>query len=145
MSVHDDSIRQLWSHMERGWASGSAEQFAAPFTDSAAFVSVRGEEQRGRAEIARRHAVLFAGPYSGTVLTAAVEAIRYLRPDLALVHARSAISGSTGPVTVTHAQALAEHRDGRWQIVAFHNMVPVQPAPPTPAALAPAATRRETR
>ncbi|MCW2501987.1 MAG: hypothetical protein JWO79_271 [Actinomycetia bacterium] len=124
----EEQIHALWRQMEDGWSGGSGPRFAAPFAEDADFVTVRGEATRGRGEIADRHGALFDTAYAGSALAARVESIRYLRPDLALVHATSTVTPPGGrPPMTTHAQAVAERRAGGWQIVAFHNMVPLTP------------------
>ena len=134
MSAHspeDRQIHDLWRRLEQAWAAGSGDAFAAVFAEDAEFVSIRGEEQHGRAEIAARHGALFTSAYRGSSLSAEVRKVRYLTPEIALVHATSTVTPQGAPAGMnTHAQAVVERRDGAWRIVAFHNMVPFTPPPP---------------
>lgn len=132
MTTDEQQIRALWQQMEQGWAAGSGDGFARPFAEDADFVSVRGESVHGRAPIARRHQRLLATVYAGSTLSAEVGYVRYLRADLALVHAVSTVTSPGGSQPFfAHAQAITEQRRGSWQIIAFHNMVPASSPPPT--------------
>jgi uncharacterized protein (TIGR02246 family) len=131
MATDDERIRGLWESMARGWADGNAEGFAAGFAADCDFTTVRGDKPAGRAGIVAGHDRLFRTAYRTTRLDARVLDIRYLRPDLATVNAESTIIAPDGtPLTDTHALAVVERGagGGEWQIVAFHNMVPVAPA-----------------
>ncbi|MFD0009185.1 SgcJ/EcaC family oxidoreductase [Streptomyces sp. NPDC127178] len=120
------AIRALWAEMARGWAAGDATLFAASFAADCDFTTVRGEKPPGRDGIAAGHAALFDGPYAGTALDAQVRAVRFLRPELATVEAESTVTAPGGEhLTTTHALAVVERTaEGRWLIVAFHNMIP---------------------
>lgn len=127
----DRAIRGLWATMSQGWAAGSGTAFAAPFADDVEFISVRGTDEGGRAGVAARHDGLFASTYRGTSLDADVQLIRYLTPDIAVVHVETRILRPDGRrMVTTHAQAVTVRRKGQWHITAFHNMVPFAPAPP---------------
>ncbi|HEY3481730.1 MAG TPA: SgcJ/EcaC family oxidoreductase [Streptomyces sp.] len=120
----DDDVRALWQTMAEGWLRGDAEAFGAVFAEDVDFVTVRGEELRGRHAVVAGHARLFAGPLRGTRLIPEVRLIRPLARGLRLVHAVTVIEPH-GPTT--HAQAIvADDRNGR-RIAAFHNMT--VPAP----------------
>jgi uncharacterized protein (TIGR02246 family) len=131
MTTDDRQIRALWDRMTRGWAAGSGADFATAFAEDVEFISVRGTDEGGRTGVADRHDQLFASAYRGTTLSADVRLIRHLSTDVAVVHATSRITRPDGtPAADTHAQAVVERRDGGWQIVAFHNMVPFSPPAP---------------
>ncbi|WP_327676950.1 SgcJ/EcaC family oxidoreductase [Streptomyces sp. NBC_00467] len=126
--TNDDRIRTLWVTMAENWAEGDAVRFAANFSQNCDFTTVRGDKPSGRAGIAAGHAALFRTVYRGSTLMARVRDIRYLRDDIATVNAESEITGSDGTVLArTHALAVLEFDAGakRWNITAFHNMVPL--------------------
>ncbi|MEV6316151.1 SgcJ/EcaC family oxidoreductase [Streptomyces sp. NPDC051776] len=127
----EQQIHELWDAMARSWAAGDAASFAANFSETCDFTTVRGEKPPGRDGIAAGHDRLFRTAYRGTVLRARVTGIRALRPDLATVNAESTIVGADGtPLVSTHALAVVERTasTGGWRITAFHNMVPVAAA-----------------
>jgi uncharacterized protein (TIGR02246 family) len=120
----DDDVCALWRAMAEGWLRGDAEAFGAVFAEDVDFVTVRGEELRGRDAVVAGHARLFAGPFRGTRLIPEVRLVRPLTGGLSLVHAVTVIEPD-GPTT--HAQAIVtDDRHGR-RIAAFHNMT--VPAP----------------
>ncbi|MEU6080931.1 SgcJ/EcaC family oxidoreductase [Streptomyces sp. NPDC047108] len=124
-------IHGLWEEMARSWGAGDAASFAANFSETCDFTTVRGEKSPGRDAIAAGHDRLFRTAYRGTTLDARVTGIRPLRPGLAAVNATSSIVGTDGaPLVSTHALAVVERAEdtGAWQITAFHNMVPVAPS-----------------
>ncbi|HEX6345650.1 SgcJ/EcaC family oxidoreductase [Umezawaea sp.] len=125
----DDLVRGLWSTMAEGWAEGDAERFAEAFAPDVDFVTVRGEDLRGRAAVAEVHARLFASVFRGTRLVPNFLLLRPLADGIRLVHVTTGIV----PLGVlTHAQAVVTRRDGAWSITAFHNMVPNVPEGSTP-------------
>ncbi|MFF0087273.1 SgcJ/EcaC family oxidoreductase [Streptomyces canus] len=127
--MHDDQqIRTIWARMAEGWAAGEATAFAADFATDCDFTTVRGDRHHGRTEVAAGHDRLFHSVYRGTTLRAEIHRIRTLRPGLSTVDVDSSVVGPDGTVIAsTHALAVVEQSNGQWQIIAFHNMVPVRP------------------
>ncbi|MCS7479535.1 SgcJ/EcaC family oxidoreductase [Umezawaea endophytica] len=125
----DDLVRGLWSTMAEGWAAGDAARFAAVFGPDVDFVTVRGEDLRGRAAVEEVHARLFASAFRDTRLVPNFLLVRPLADGVHLVHVTTGIV----PLGVlTHAQAVVTRRDGGWEITAFHNMIPNAPRGTTP-------------
>ncbi|MFC3893723.1 SgcJ/EcaC family oxidoreductase [Lentzea rhizosphaerae] len=116
-----EQIYALWRRMEQGWALGDAAVFAGVFAEDVDFVTVRGEELYGRRAVAAGHALLFAGPYRDTKLTAEISLIKPLADGISLVHVTSSIAPAG---ITTHAQAVVVQRADGWEIAAFHNMIP---------------------
>ncbi|QIQ01509.1 SgcJ/EcaC family oxidoreductase [Streptomyces liangshanensis] len=119
-----DAVRALWRLMADGWRHGDAEAFGSVFTEDVAFVSVRGEELRGRAAVVARHAWLFAGAFRSTRLIPDIRLVRPVGGGLTLVHVVTAIEPD-GPST--HAQALVAAEESGHRIAAFHNMTVTAP------------------
>jgi uncharacterized protein (TIGR02246 family) len=119
-----DEVRELWEVMASGWEKGDAERFASVFAADVEFVTVRGEELRGRAQVEAGHARLFATGFRDTVLVPDFHLVRSLAAGIVLVHVTTEIV----PVGLrTHAQAVVTRHGGEWSITAFHNMVPDVP------------------
>jgi|SRR5215813_925037 len=134
MIADEEQIRSLAAALAAAWSRCDAAGFANSFSADADFTSVRRERRHGRAEIAASHQSLFETVYRGTRLHTEVERIRPLRPGVAAIGIDSAlyladgspVTGLGGPQGNTmHALAVVENRSGTWQIVAFHNMVPL--------------------
>lgn len=127
--MSEERVRALWAAMADGWAAGDAAAFASVFAEDVDFVTVRGEDLRGRDAVEAVHARLFATVFRDTKLVPNFVLHRPLTDRLALVHV------TTGIVPLgllTHAQAVVVLRDGEWSIAAFHNMIPNAPKGPTP-------------
>ena len=124
-TTDDAEITALFERMCAAWTAGDAQDYAGCFTDDCDYVSFDGYRARGRAAVLDSHGKLFAGVLYGSALVGEVESIRYLDPDVALVHA-------TGSVLVAWRTKLPRKRltrntitavrtpDG-WRFTAIHN------------------------
>jgi uncharacterized protein (TIGR02246 family) len=117
-------IRALVEHMFDSWGRGDAVAYHADFTDDADYVSFDGS-RRGKADSISSHRNLFRTVLHGSRLEGEVESVRFVTPDVAVVHL-------TGSVAFAWQQRLRRRRlsrqtmvvvrrDGRWQVTAFHN------------------------
>jgi uncharacterized protein (TIGR02246 family) len=84
------AVRALYQQTMDGWNMGSGEAFAAPFDDEANFIAFDGTHFKGRREIAASHPPLFDKWLKGTRLVGEVRSVRFLSPDVALMHVGSA-------------------------------------------------------
>jgi uncharacterized protein (TIGR02246 family) len=108
-----------------GWNRGSGEAFAAPFAESCDFVAFDGTRFRGRDAIAKFHESLFKTHLKGTRLVGNVTDVRFVCPDVAVLHA----SGGTvrrgqskpAPERDSIQTLVAARRNGVWQLIAFQN------------------------
>jgi uncharacterized protein (TIGR02246 family) len=123
----EEAIRRVVAEMTDGFNHHDAAAATRMYTPDADFVSVRGERAKGRAEAERSLARIFATrAREATLRTEGVE-VRFIRPDVAIVHVTNELSGLVTP----NGQRLPPHReasirvfvkdDGRWQVAAFHN------------------------
>jgi uncharacterized protein (TIGR02246 family) len=117
----DREIRAIVDRMVDAWGRGDAAADHADLTDDVAFDGSR----RGKADSIRWHENLVRTVLDGSRLTGAVESVRVVIPDVAVVHL-------TGSVVEGWRQQLRRRRrwrqtmvvvrrDGRWQVTAFHN------------------------
>ena len=118
------AIEALVGQLEAAWKAMDGSAFAAPFASEADFVNIRGEHFSGRSAIAAGHAAIFRTIYAGSTTRMTVEAIRLLRPDVALVHVHSLLDAPQGPLAGRHgarfSMVLTKGARG-WEIAAFHN------------------------
>jgi uncharacterized protein (TIGR02246 family) len=139
----EDDARQVGEgvlrRLEEAWNAADGAGFAAPFTDDADFVAIRGDHHRTRAAIAAGHQQIFDTIYRGSTLRYALTQARRLAEDVILVHASQAMDAPSGPLAgasaATATLVLVRTPDG-WKIAAFHNTL-VQGQPSAP----PASTR----
>ena len=120
-----DALRGLYIGMMDGWNRGSGEAFAAPFDDEADFVAFDGTRFRRRDELVRFHDPLFKTHLKGTRLVGDVTDVRFLGPDVAVVHARGGtiMRGRSTPSRERDSlqTLVAVKRADGWRFVAFQN------------------------
>jgi uncharacterized protein (TIGR02246 family) len=117
-------IRALVDRMFDSWARGDAAAYHADFTDDADYVSFDGS-RRGKADSIASHENLFRTVLYGSRLTGQVESIRFVTPDVAVVHLTgSVVEGWRQQMRrrrLSRQTLVVVRRDGRWQVTAFHN------------------------
>lgn len=122
---HDRAaIERLVQALETAWNAGDGVAFGATMTDNADFVTIRAEHFVGRDVIAAGHAEIFRTVFLGSTIRYTLDTARLLTPDLALVHARSALDVPAGPLSGHHDalfSAVLIRESKRWVIDSFHN------------------------
>ncbi|MFL9999992.1 MULTISPECIES: SgcJ/EcaC family oxidoreductase [Paraburkholderia] len=127
-SLQDESaIKEVIYEMTAGFNSHDAEAATRMYTEDADFVSVRGEEAKGRGEIRKGLAAILSTRARNAALETRNVAIRFIRPDVALVHVTNELSGLMN----SDGQTLPAHRErslrvfvkesGVWRVAAFQN------------------------
>ena len=132
MGTQDEQeIRGLVQAFVEGWNAGDGEACARPFAEDADFVAITGLKAHGRDLIARGHAEILSTVFRGTQLSAAVESIRFVRADVAVVDATMRLRYEDGRAFVpgqypgySSAGLVVAKDAGRWSIIAFRNLVP---------------------
>jgi uncharacterized protein (TIGR02246 family) len=81
------TIRALYQELMDGWNRGSGEAFASPFAEDGDLVGFDGTHLKGRHEIISFHQQLFNTYVKGTRLVGKVRSVRFLTPDVAIMHA----------------------------------------------------------
>jgi uncharacterized protein (TIGR02246 family) len=81
------AVRALYQQLIDGWNAGSSECFAAPFTADGDLVAFDGLHFWGREQIAAFQQQLFDKWMKGSCLVGGVEEVRFLSPDVAVMHA----------------------------------------------------------
>lgn len=89
-------VRAVASGFVDDWNRHDMKAFAALFAEDADFVNVIGLRWRGRAEIQKEHEALHATRMKSSHLAAVETSVRFLRPDVAVVHVRWELTGDTG-------------------------------------------------
>jgi uncharacterized protein (TIGR02246 family) len=117
------AIRDAVKQMETGWNTKSGAVFAKPFAEDADYVVINGRYIKGHAIIESAHQQIFDTIYKDTTLSLMVKQIRFLRPDVAVIH----VEGSrTGPPSAEQLQramitiVMTKDKTG-WTIAAFQN------------------------
>jgi uncharacterized protein (TIGR02246 family) len=125
-SADRDEIRSVAMRQADTWNRHDAKAYAALFTENCDVVNVVGWWWRGRAELERKLTEAFRFVFRDSRLTITKVETRFIRPDVAVAHARWTMVGARTP------QGIPEPRDGiqtlvftkqsgRWLIAAFQN------------------------
>ena len=108
-----------------GWNRGSGESFAAPFAEDGDLIGFDGTHVKGRPEIASFHQPLFDKWLKGTRLVGEVTSVRFLKPDVALMHAigGTVMRGKSEPSPERDSiqTLIATKRGDQWYLAAFQN------------------------
>ena len=141
-SLDDEiAIKKVIGEMTDGFNKHDAEAATRMYKPDADFVSVRGEVGIGKDAAEKGLRRIFETRAKAAMLKTEDVKIRFIRPDVALVHVTNELSGLVSP----DGQALPSHRelslrvfvkdDGVWRVASFHNtMLSPFPgsAPPKP-------------
>lgn len=119
----EKAIRANVEQMVKGWNMKSGAEFAKPFAEDSDYVVVNGMHIKGRAANAAGHQQIFDTIYKDADIAATVEQIRFLRPDVALVHvlAERFPKADKSQVTKGRLTMVMVKNNDKWEITAFQN------------------------
>ena len=124
----ETAIRQVVQQVQDGWNAHDGKAFALPFAPNADYVVVNGRRISGRDAIEKGHIAIFTTLYKESRNTATIRSIRFLRPDVAVVHIEWNLEFQVNDKT-EKAQAIntmvMTKEGGEWTIGAFQN-TPIQ-------------------
>jgi uncharacterized protein (TIGR02246 family) len=125
-STDEAAVRALYQQLMDGWNQGSGEAFAAVFTEDGDLVGFDGTHLKGRQEIAPFHQQLFDKWLKGSRLVGQVKDVRFLSPDIAVMHAvgSTVMRGKSEPSPERDSiQTLVATRQesDEWRLAAFQN------------------------
>jgi uncharacterized protein (TIGR02246 family) len=106
----EEAIRELLDRQVTGWDAGDAEAYASVFTPDADYVTFLGSHYTGRDAIAASYVPLFTKLLKGSRLHTEITQLRFLTPDVALIHAKARVNTT-----------IAVRTDGRWLLAASQN------------------------
>jgi len=124
MSKDEAAIRANVEQMAKGWNMKSGAEFAKPFAEDADYVVVNGAHIKGRAANAAGHQQIFNTIYKDSRNAGTIKQIRFVRPDVAVVHVEWNLSFKVnGEEQKGHALAtmIMTKEKGKWIIAAFQN------------------------
>jgi uncharacterized protein (TIGR02246 family) len=125
-SAEETAVRDVYQQVMRAWNRGSGSALAALFTEDGHLVGFDGTHLRGRKEIGPFHQRLFDKWLKGSQLVGQVTDVRFLGPDVAVMHAvgGTVLRGKRRPAPERDSiQTLVTIRqaDGDWRVAAFQN------------------------
>lgn len=127
-SADEAAIRKIVQQVQDGWNAHDGKAFAAPFAPNADYVVVNGTKIEGRDAIEKGHAAIFATVYRESHNVGTIRSIRFLRPDVAVVHVEWNLEFQAGgqPQKAQAMNTMVMTKDGgQWSIAAFQN-TPIQ-------------------
>lgn len=128
-AADESAVRALVQKCIEAWNKGSGEAFAAQFADDSDFVVGNGMHLKGRKQNASNHQQIFDTFFKGTRLWLQVKSVRFLRPDVALMHTLSKVlkpgeSDVSPEPGFIQAWTVSKHGN-EWLVDAFQN-TPIQ-------------------
>ncbi len=120
----EDSIRALVHQQVKGWAAGDPAAYASVFTADADYVTFLGSHYTGRDAIAASYVPLFRKLLKKTQLRIDITQVRFLTPDVALIHANASVVKGARRRNRRSARvntSVAVRTDGRWRLAASQN------------------------
>jgi uncharacterized protein (TIGR02246 family) len=131
-TADETAIKQLVQQVQDGWNAHDGAAFAAPFAADADYVVVNGMKIKGREEIEKGHTQILTTMYKDSRNIATVKSIRFLRPDVAVVHIEWNLEHSAGGEKrndrAINSWVVTKDK-GKWSIASFQN-TPIQPERP---------------
>jgi len=125
----EDAIKAVIAAMTDAFSRHDAKAWVKLCTPDAQLVTVRGESMKGVVEIEKGLTTIFQTRGRNVTLKTLGVAVRFIRPDVALVHVTNQLSGLVSP----DGQTLPSHQElsirvlvmdqGTWRVTAFHNTI----------------------
>ena len=123
----EQAISQVEARWQDAWNRHDMDALAGLFTDDATFIQVNGRRWDGPAEIKKNHVALHAMMFKESVWANHDTDIRFLTPDVAVVHQTWGMRGDRNPDGSPRqprdgifTQVFVK-RDGKWLITAAQN------------------------
>jgi uncharacterized protein (TIGR02246 family) len=121
------AVRELPQAFSRAFNKHDGHALAAIMADDVDFVTVGLTWLHGRADFEKYHTRLMVGRFKDVTLTVLETRLRFIRPDVAVVHHSWAIQGdknvdgSARPQRFGLMTIVAEKRNGTWLVAAVQN------------------------
>jgi uncharacterized protein (TIGR02246 family) len=120
------------------WNKHDGQQLAGIMADDVDFVDVAGEWLQGRSDFARYHSRLLSVRFKDSRLTPLATSVRFLRPDLAVLHWSWSVQGDRNLDGTPRKPRfglftmIVEKKGGRWLIAVAQNTNHIPPPNPDP-------------
>lgn len=128
------AVRVAFDRLAESWNRGDGAAYGRLFTEDGDYVVFDGTHLKGAQEIGSSHQRLFESWLKGSRLLGRIEDLRFLGPEVALLHATGAVlqagQSEPSPEAASIQTMVAVRRDdGEWCFAAFQN-TRVQQRPP---------------
>jgi uncharacterized protein (TIGR02246 family) len=123
------AVEAIAAGFQAAWNRHDMEALAALMAEDVDYVTVVGarEWEKGREEFKRRHAEVHQTMFKDSVLTIKETHVKFIRPDIAIVHVLWETKGDAVPDRKPGEQRagiftwVVEKRSGKWFIIASQN------------------------
>lgn len=124
MTTDEQVIQGILQQLETSWNRYDSISFASAFAEDANFTHIFGGQLDGRPTIEEAHRHIFETIYRDSRASFVLRSIRFLRPDVAVVFARTQVKfkeGDEARELETRPTLIVVKEQDKWQIVAFQN------------------------
>src|SRR5215470_15249126 len=135
--VDEEGVRKLPQSFCDAWAKHDGHKLAKIMADDVDFVTVATVYLHGRTDFEKFHVRLLSGRFKDSTITPLETTVRFLRPDMAVVHWSWKIEGDKNFDGTSRAAPrfgimtmVAQKRNGNWQIVVAQNTTALLGRPP---------------
>jgi uncharacterized protein (TIGR02246 family) len=134
--TEDEAVRKLPQAFCEAWAKHDGHQLAAIMADDVDFVNVGAQWLHGRSDFEKYHSRLLSGRFHETKLTLLQTEVRFLQPDMAVIHWSWKVVGDKNIDGTPREQRfglmtmVAQKRSGAWQVVVAQNTNAIPGTPP---------------
>jgi uncharacterized protein (TIGR02246 family) len=121
------AVRHVPQAFAAAWATHDGHQLGTIMAEDVDFVNVGGDWLHGRADFELYHSRLLSGRFKESILTPRDTVVRFLRPDLALLHWSWALVGDKNEDLTKRKPRMGiftmvvEKRGGEWLVVSAQN------------------------
>lgn len=128
-TTQDDerAVRNVVAAYSDSWNRRDVQAFASVFTDDVDYVNIAGVHWKGVQENVQQHAALFQNRLKNTIQTPTSVQVRFVTPEVALVHTTWDATGWTRPngepvpVLKEITTMVMLRNKGKWLITGFQN------------------------
>ena len=123
-SEDEQAIRDALARFYEGWNTHDADKMVSVYAEDIDHINVFAEWKKGKSAMREALKQLHAGPVENDHKTYSVEKVRFIKPDVAVVHVRSL---STGPGSACGgcgnlSTFVMTKGSGKWLVVSFANV-----------------------
>jgi uncharacterized protein (TIGR02246 family) len=132
----EQAVRKLPQAFSDAWAKHDGHELAKMMADDVDFVTVASTYLHGRADFEKFHVRLLSGRFKDSTITPLQTTVRFLRPDMGVVHWSWKIEGDKNPDGTLRQPRygimtlVAEKQDGHWLVALGQNTNAILGIPP---------------
>jgi uncharacterized protein (TIGR02246 family) len=129
----ETAVRNVPQTFAAAWTKHDGQQLGKIMSENVDFVDVAGDWLRGRSDFALYHSRLLSGRFRDSTLTPLATSVRFLRPDLAVLHWSWRIEGDRNFDATSRKPRfglftmIVEKTNGKWLVTVAQNTNRIPP------------------